>query len=61
MRRIRALIIVSAVGVATLGSVIFGATPAKAAVNGFMTCKINLLTDGSGSGTPSTRIVECYY
>ena len=59
MRRIRALIIVSAVGVATLGSVLFGATPAKATVNGFMTCKINLLTDGSSP--PSTRIVECYY
>jgi hypothetical protein len=44
-----------------LGGFVANATPAKAAVNGFMTCKINLLSDGSDSGTPSTRIIECYY
>jgi hypothetical protein len=60
MRRIRALIIVSAVGVATLGSVLFGAAPAQATVNGFMTCHINLLSDGSGSGG-SQKPIECYY
>lgn len=43
-----------------VGSLVGSATPANAAVNGFMTCKINLFTDGETPPT-NTRIIECYY
>ena len=60
MRRIRAYVILSVVAAATLGSVLFGATPAKATVNGFGTCHVYLLDDGSGSGA-GHKPIECYW
>jgi hypothetical protein len=60
MRRFRAFIVLSAMVAGMLAGFVGGAAPAQARVNGFMTCKINLLTDGSDS-PPSGRIIECYY
>lgn len=58
MRRIRALIVLSALVAGVLASFIAGATPAKAAVNGFGTCHVYLFSDGTPS---SHKPIECYW
>jgi len=60
MRRFRTLIVLSAMLAGVVGGLIGSAAPAQARVNGFMTCKVNLFTDGETSPT-NTRIIECYY